>query len=357
MLRSLVGSEMCIRDRIPLAHVFINSPCCIRALSLKGNPVGSAGAKLLAEACIRGPINDQGAGFSCVETLTLRECGLGKRSAWFLSAILKSGRVGRLRTLDLGNNILGSYGKRLIEEAVEQRSLLPSQSALEYDVERNEVIPEVLNSLTHGFGVLFGIGAFPIMLSKSSSCSGTALLSILCYLVALITMFTSSTLYHSFYCLDTTMKVFRILDKSAIYFLIAGTYTPMLVLIFPDQPLYNTGLVLLLWVVTVIGVSIEALYHGSRKTCISLFLYITMGWSAIVVVYDIYNEMSTQGFVWLTAGGLAYTAGIPFFVIQSPEYMHVIWHCWVNLGAFLHFICIYAYVIPESDICLSLIHI
>ena len=93
----------------------------------------------------------------------------------------------------------------------------------------NVVLAEVLNGITHGLGVLFVIPAFPVMLSVASACSTKNFVAIVAYLIALLTMFVSSTLYHSFYCLDTAAKVFRILDKSAIYLLISGTYTPLLV--------------------------------------------------------------------------------------------------------------------------------
>eukprot|EP00656_Telonema_subtile_P004573 TRINITY_DN12093_c0_g1_i4.p1 TRINITY_DN12093_c0_g1~~TRINITY_DN12093_c0_g1_i4.p1 ORF type:complete len:254 (-),score=35.62 TRINITY_DN12093_c0_g1_i4:116-877(-) len=210
---------------------------------------------------------------------------------------------------------------------------------------------QILNALTHGLGVAFAIVAFPIMLVRAQSCSNINILAISVYLVALLAMFTSSTLYHSFYCLEEAMKFFRILDKSAIYFLITGTYTPLLVLLFPDKKLYSIGLVGILWTLTAMGVTIEAFYHGKRKECIGLTLYIAMGWSAIIVVYELYVELGVEGFMWLCAGGIAYMCGIPFFVVQDPEWMHVIWHVWVNIGAFLHFVMIYEYVIPQADHC------
>ena len=122
------------------------------------------------------------------------------------------------------------------------------------------------------------------------------------------------------------------------------------VLSFPDKPLFSHGLVLVLWGCAACGVSIEALCKWKHRDWLAIGLYVTMGWAALACVYDLYNHLDV-GFAWMAGGGMAYMFGIPFFVIQEPEYMHVIWHMWVILGAVIHWYFILEFVIPKAVNC------
>ena len=107
---------------------------------------------------------------------------------------------------------------------------------------------------------------------------------------------------------------------------------------------------MILWACAACGVSIEALCKWKHRDWLAIGLYVTMGWAALACVYDLYNHLDV-GFAWMAGGGMAYMFGIPFFVIQEPEYMHVIWHMWVILGAVIHWYFILEFVIPKAVNC------
>ena len=150
------------------------------------------------------------------------------------------------------------------QDSLRRRSEL-SLPALLVDMEGNLVLQEVLNSVTHGVGiVLCIIGTY--LLNERASIYSTLVpdsagpIQNACYMysASLITLYASSTLYHSFFALKTTKAVFSVFDHCAIYMLIAGTYTPMLCITFPDKPLYNFWILGFLWICTAIGMLIEA---------------------------------------------------------------------------------------------------
>jgi hemolysin III len=194
------------------------------------------------------------------------------------------------------------------------------------------------------------------------------------YCASLITLYTSSTLYHSFFGLKTTKAVFSVFDHCAIYMLIAGTYTPMLSITFPDKPLYNFWMLGFLWVCTTIGITIEAFWNKAAwkgkvsagaqggvsappltplpppsppPTQVSLTLYLMMGWLAVCALPDLKERLSTRALVWLFCGGVGYTAGVPFFV-RNNNLDHALWHIFVMCGSIAHWWCVYEHVLPHA---------
>jgi hemolysin III len=203
---------------------------------------------------------------------------------------------------------------------------------------------EKLNSITHLIGsalAFMGLGALltvsiqlhdPWMISSFSVFGGT-----------LVLLYTMSTLYHSFYP-PKLKKLFQKMDHLSIYLLIAGTYTPYMLVSLRDGA--GPQLLAVVWGLAVLGMLLE-LHPARRNETLQLFIYLLMGWLAVLEWNNLKAAISTPGVMWLTAGGVAYTLGITFYVLDHRDKMrhaHGIWHLFVLLGSVCHFISIIAYV-------------
>jgi len=201
---------------------------------------------------------------------------------------------------------------------------------------------EVWHSITHGVGLFLSIAALALLVSFASI-GGDALTitAAAIYGATLIIMYGSSTLYHSITHNDVK-RLFQKFDHSAIYFLIAGTYTPvMLVTIGGASGWTLFGIE---WGVALIGIILKFIYPGRFET-LSLIAYVAMGW-LIVAVFDTFKlNIDPVGFWLMVAGGIAYTSGIIFYIKDNINYFHAIWHLFVMAGSALHFFAILLYVI------------
>lgn len=200
---------------------------------------------------------------------------------------------------------------------------------------------ERLNALTHAIGALFGIVALVLLIVYNTQKSDWSLFSVIVYGISIIILFTASTFYHAVKG-EKRKHYFRIVDHISIYFLIAGTYTPVC-LISLEQSLGWT-LFFVVWGIAVFGVILKLFFTG-RFEIFSTLLYLVMGW---LIVFDFPNLSDTVGdggVLFLFAGGLAYTVGIVFYAIHKIPFNHVIWHLFVLAGAICHFFMIFLYVI------------
>jgi len=136
-----------------------------------------------------------------------------------------------------------------------------------------------------------------------------------------------------------------VLDHSAIYLLIAGTYTPIVGCVFPPEATnFSTILLSFLWACTFVGITIEAFFKKTWwKKYVSLTMYLAMGWSCVFCLGDIIERLPVAAFRLLLLGGLGYTGGVPFFV-RNRGYDHCTWHVFVLFGSVCHWCCIYFYV-------------
>jgi hemolysin III len=198
---------------------------------------------------------------------------------------------------------------------------------------------ERLNAATHGTGFLLAIAGLIALLVKSSSVS-VGLISLV-YGLSLAFMFLSSTVYHATSNV-ARRAILRTIDHTAIYLLIAGTYTPFLLLAVGG----NLGLygAIVVWFIGLSGIVFK-LKFGHDYPKVSIATYALMGWLALFLIYPIYQSLSGTGFTLLLAGGLAYSLGIPFYLLKSRHYSHAIWHIFVVLGAACHFFAIYLFVL------------
>jgi len=200
-------------------------------------------------------------------------------------------------------------------------------------------LEEQLNAISHGLGVIAAIVGLIFLLMKVDGTSGV--LACLVYGSSMILMFLSSTLYHS--SKDPDVKAWlKVVDHSAIYLLIAGTYTPFMVLAIGGWVgLAGMGIV---WSIALVGISCK-IFANQRFPKLSVITYLLMGWIAIFFIYPLYNALSTQGLWLLLAGGLCYTVGVLFYVAKKVQFTHAIWHVFVAAGCVCHYFSIYYYVI------------
>jgi hemolysin III len=206
---------------------------------------------------------------------------------------------------------------------------------------KQTVIEERLNALSHGIGAALGIAGLILMLVYVDSSVDFGLFSVLVYGFSIIVLFLASTMYH--YVRDERRKhYFRIVDHVSIYFLIAGTYTPVLLLSLTDS--LGWLLFWVVWGIAAFGVVLKLFFTG-RFEVFSTLLYLVMG---CLIVFDFSNlseSIGPNGVLWLFAGGLFYTVGILFYAIDKIPYNHVIWHLFVLGGAICHFFMIFNHVI------------
>lgn len=202
---------------------------------------------------------------------------------------------------------------------------------------------EIANSLTHGLGIVISITGL-VVLTVFASLFGTAWHIVSCsiYGTTQILLYTASTLYHSI-PLPRAQAVLRTLDHSAIFLLIAGTYTPF-TLVNLRGP-WGWALFGVIWGLAIIGIALQS-FLIRQKTWVMAMPYLAMGWVAIVGLKPLLESVAPGGLILLFSGGGAYTLGSVFYVWRRVPYHHAIWHGFVLAGSVFHFFAILFYVVP-----------
>lgn len=202
---------------------------------------------------------------------------------------------------------------------------------------------ELINSVTHGVGIALGI-AGTVVLVVLAAMYGTAWHIVGCsvYGATLILMFLASTLYHSFHA-PRVKHVLNILDHSAIYLLIAGTYTPFT--LNNLRGAWGWALFGIVWGLALCGIIYKAFCVG-KFPLLSTLLYIAMGWIVIVAVKPLVQVLPPAALALLFGGGICYTVGVVFYVWRALPYNHAIWHLFVLGGGVLQYVAVLLFVIP-----------
>ncbi|WP_226681545.1 PAQR family membrane homeostasis protein TrhA [Sutcliffiella horikoshii] len=202
---------------------------------------------------------------------------------------------------------------------------------------------EIANTVTHGIGILTSIAAL-VLLIVFSAINGTPLhlATFIVYGVTMLMLYTSSTLLHAL-PKGKAKNVFEILDHSSIYFFIAGSYTPI-TLIIMDGALGWT-LFGIVWGLAIAG-TVFKVFFVKRFILASTLLYVLMGWLAVFGWSDITSTVGTGGIAYLVAGGVVYSLGAVFYVWRAFPYHHAVWHLFVLGGTVLHFFFVLLYVLP-----------
>ncbi|TWO31907.1 hemolysin III family protein [Seonamhaeicola sediminis] len=200
---------------------------------------------------------------------------------------------------------------------------------------------EKLNAVSHGFGAIFGIIALILLIVFDTHKTPWSLFSVIVYGISIIVLFTASTLYHAV-TNETLKRYFRIVDHISIYLLIAGTYTPVLLVTLTDS--LGWLLFWVVWGIAAFGVILKLFFTGKFEV-FSTLLYLVMGWLIVFDFSNLSQVVDSNAVILLFGGGLAYTGGIIFYVIEKIPFNHVIWHLFVLAGAIFHFFMIFFYVI------------
>lgn len=201
---------------------------------------------------------------------------------------------------------------------------------------------EIANSISHGIGLVFGIVGLVLLLVQAvnDGAGVTAITSYSLYGGSMILLFLASTLYHAIPH-QRAKHWLKKFDHCAIYLLIAGTYTPFL-LVGLDSPLAR-GLMVVIWGLALFGV-IFKLAFAHRFEVLSLVTYLAMGWLSLIVIYQLAMRLDVGGVTLLAVGGVVYTLGVIFYASKRFRFGHAIWHGFVLGGSVCHFMAIYLYV-------------
>ncbi|MFK7781342.1 hemolysin III family protein [Psychroserpens sp.] len=202
-------------------------------------------------------------------------------------------------------------------------------------------LEEQLNALSHAFGAALGIIGLIFLILFLKEETPYALFSVIVYGSSIIILFLASTFYHAVKG-ERRKHYFRIVDHISIYLLIAGTYTPVLLIVLPDS--LGWELFWIVWGIAAFGVVLKLFFTGKFET-FSTLLYLVMGWLIVFDFSTLADRIDTNGLLLLFSGGLFYTVGIVFYAIEKIPYNHVIWHFFVLGGAICHFFMVYFFVI------------
>ena len=197
---------------------------------------------------------------------------------------------------------------------------------------------EICSASIHGLGVILGIAGL-VVLATFSGIYGNAwaVVSTAIFGVSMIILYTASTLYHSITNM-TAKQILKKFDHIAIYYLIAGTYTPFMLINLRGG--LGWTIFGLIWGLTLIGTVLKLVTSGSGTKKWSISLYLGMGWLVIFALKPLVQSLSPVGLTFLVLGGMFYTLGVPFYIWKSKKYTHAVWHGFVLTGTIMHFFAI-----------------
>ena len=208
------------------------------------------------------------------------------------------------------------------------------------------VAEELAHAITHGIGVILSIIGLSWMLYVSVNVADPwRIVASSIYGATLIALFLASTLYHSMYA-SRHREIFKLLDHCAIYLLIAGTYTPFLLVAMRSSTgwwIFGT-----IWALATAGI-IKKLWFRHRFPKVALASYLAMGWLIVVAAPQMAAAIGPHGMAWLVAGGVSYSAGAIFYVVDRIPFNHAIWHVFVLVGGICHFFGVALHVLPAAS--------
>ena len=220
---------------------------------------------------------------------------------------------------------------------------MASGTTIAVQAPRRNYSEELANGVTHGIGTVFAVGALAV-LATYATLLGNAWHIVTCSVfgATLIFAYAASTLYHTIQA-PQLKRLLRFVDHTAIFLLIAGTYTPFMLVNLRGP--WGWTIFGIVWSMAIVGIVIHATTLH-RFEVVSLILYIAMGWTAVIAAKPIIDSIPTGGLILVFGGGLAYTGGVIFFLYERLPYNHAIWHLFVLAGSAAHFFAILFYVIP-----------
>ena len=212
---------------------------------------------------------------------------------------------------------------------------------------RYTLTEEIANSVTHGIGAGLSIAALSILVTFAGLFGDAwRVVSFSIYGATLILLYLASTFYHSFQS-PRLKGIFRVLDHSAIFLLIAGTYTPFTLVNLRGA--WGWTLFGLIWGLAIFGILLEVFFMDRFKA-LTMVTYVGMGWLVVIAFKPLLSAFPVGGMVWLGVGGLTYTLGVIFYLWERMPFNHAVWHLFVLGGSVCHFFCMLFYVLPVSSV-------
>ncbi len=200
---------------------------------------------------------------------------------------------------------------------------------------------EIAHSITHGVGAALSVAGLVLLVVRAAA-SGDPwrVVSFAIFGTTLVLLYTASTLYHAL-TPKRAKSVFNVLDHAFIYLLIAGTYTPFLLVSLRGA--WGWSLFGIVWGLTIAGGVFKVWFTG-RFRLLSTLLYVGLGWLCVIAIKPMLANVPPAGLAWLLAGGVAYTGGTVFYLWRRLHYSHAVWHLFVLAGSFCHFVAVYGYL-------------
>mmetsp|Transcript_25977 Transcript_25977/g.72525 ORF Transcript_25977/g.72525 Transcript_25977/m.72525 type:complete len:576 (+) Transcript_25977:106-1833(+) len=355
-------------ELVPLCAALLDAPF-VRQVKLSGHPLQDTGAAVLALALPGCPwirelelacckITGAGVKLICealpksgIHRLGLRGNLLRQNASQANVGLAgAAGHAKNLISLDLQSCGLASQGMREIRQAVSERTRRGFPEC-RVDFEGNFMLVEVMNSVTHGACALVCVEAWRKLNSLIVRlCHFESRTAVTLYILSMLSMFIGSTLYHSMFAVTDLSWFFLMIDHCAIYFLIAGTYTPVLVMGCrdPDTMAVQKGVAvctLIYWSMVFFGVVMEHVFAVRKPYWYSKFvlgMYVMLGFGGVPYIATCSLVQDADVIPWLELGGLTYVFGIVFFLLDKRyPAMHVVWHIFVGLGALFHFVAVW----------------
>ena len=206
-------------------------------------------------------------------------------------------------------------------------------------------LEEKINIISHGIGMILSVIALVLLIIRSTAYGDiNHIISFTVYGLSLLILYSASTIYHNSKT-ESIRKKLNIFDHASIYVLIAGTYTPFVIITLNG----TVGWILfgIVWTFALVGVIIKLFFIG-KYDILSTSMYVFMGWLMVFAAKPLINNLATEGLIWLLIGGISYTIGAVIFSIRKIKFNHAIFHVFVLIGSICHFISVYLYVVPVS---------
>ena len=203
---------------------------------------------------------------------------------------------------------------------------------------------EIANSVTHGIGALLGIAALVLLIVFAAIRGGGPIhiIAAIIYGLSIILEYLASTLYHAIHA-PRAKRVLRTIDHSCIYLLIAGSYTPFLLITLADAG--GIPMFVIVWLLALAGIGFELIGHQRQPRWVTITIYLIMGWLVVFRLPQLVAALQPIALILLTVGGLCYTVGTAFYLMKKIRYMHSVWHLWVLAGSAFQFMAVILFVI------------
>lgn len=202
---------------------------------------------------------------------------------------------------------------------------------------------EIFHSVTHGIGAALSIAGLIVLVTLAVT-RGTVyqIVSFSIYGATLVLLYTASTLYHGLRR-PGAKRVFKIVDHASIYLLIAGTYTPFLLVAL--RGVWGWVLLGVIWGLALVGVSLKIAFIR-RFQKLGVLMYLLMGWLCVIALKQLLAQVPPTGLFWLAAGGVLYTVGVIFYALKRVRYAHAVWHLFVLGGSICHYVAVLISLAP-----------